>query len=237
MLRRVFVVFAVVPAVIVLAACQANVRVNIYVSRAGSGTVSVTLDLDRSAAQSVGQLQLADLEEAGWRISGPHPTAGGGLTVTASKPFPSPAEAEQVIGEVSGSNGPFHDLHISRHQSLLGSRTTVTARGTVDLTCGVQCFADPALQQQLAAAGGAGVLGSAGGPGGPGASQTVGFNVALHVPGKSTAWQGRLGEKTTLAATGHTWDKARLVAGVVLVALIVGLAAIVLMRKRRAPSR
>jgi hypothetical protein len=228
---RLFVIVAVIPAAILLGACQATVRVNVDVTTAGSGTVSVTLDLDRSAAEAVGQLQLSDLQEAGWRISGPRPTAGGGLTVTASKPFQSPAEAQQIIGEVSGSNGPFRDLHISRRQSLLGSRTTVTARSTVDLTCGVQCFTDPALQQQLAGAGGAGALGGAGG-----SDVKLGFNVALHVPGKSAAWQGRLGDKTTLAATGRTWDKARLVAGLVLIALIVVLVAIVLV-KRRSASR
>ena len=59
-------------------------RVNVDVSAAGHGTVSVTLDLDRSAADAVGQLQLSDLEQAGWRVAGPHPTPGGGLTVTAS---------------------------------------------------------------------------------------------------------------------------------------------------------
>jgi hypothetical protein len=221
-----------------LAACQATVRVNVDVTAAGRGTVSVTLDLDRSAAEAVGQLQLSDLEQAGWRITGPRPTAGGGLTVTASKRFQSPADAEQIVGEVSGSNGPFHDLHISRHQSLLGSRTTVTARGTVDLTCGVRCFTDPALQQQLAAAGGAGVLGGVGGPGGPGGADVkVAFDVTLHVPGKSAAWQGGLGEKTTLAATGRTWDKARLVAGAVLVLLIVVLVVATVRMRRRARSR
>jgi hypothetical protein len=230
--------FAVTPAVILLAACQATVRVTIDVTAAGSGTVSVTLDLDRSAAEAVGQLQLSDLRQAGWRISGPRPTAGGGLTLTATKPFRSPAEAEQIIAEVSGSNGPFHDLHITRRQSLLGSRTTVTARGTVDLTCGVQCFTDPALRQQLAANGGPGVLGGAGGPGGGGGSDVkVGFVVTMRVPGKSAAWQGGLGEKTSLAATGRTWDKARLVAGVALVALIVVVVIAAVVRRRRAPSR
>jgi hypothetical protein len=198
------------------------------VSAAGRGTVSVTLDLDRSAAEAVGHLQLSDLEQAGWRISGPGPTPGGGLTVTASKPFQSPAEAEQIIAEISGSNGPFHDLHVSRRQSLLGSRTTITARGTVDLTCDVQCFTDPALQQQLGAAGGGGLSLPA--------DARVVFHLTFHLPGKSASWQGGLGGRGTLAATGRTWNTGRLLAGGVLVALVVvGLVVVVV--GRRAHSR
>jgi hypothetical protein len=188
------------------------VRVNVDVSAGGSGTVSVTLDLDRAAADAAGQLQLSDLEQAGWRVAGPRPTPGGGLTVTASKPFQSPAEADQIIAEISGSNGPFHDLHLSRRQSLLGTRTTITARGTVDLRCGVQCFSDPALQQQLGAAGGRLSLPADAG---------VVFRLTFHVPGKSASWQGGLGGHGTLAATGRTWNTGRLIAGVALLALIV----------------
>jgi hypothetical protein len=211
-----------------LSACQAVVRVNVDVSAGGSGTVSVTLDLDRSAAQAVGPLQLSDLEQAGWRVAGPRPTPGGGLTVTASKPFRSPAEAEQIIAEISGSNGPFHDLHLSRRQSLLGSRTTITARGTVDLTCGVQCFTDPALQQQLGAAGGSGLSLPP--------DTRVAFHLTFHLPGKSASWQGGLGERSTLVATGRTWDTGRLLGGGVLVALMVaGLVVIVVIVAGRRP--
>jgi hypothetical protein len=212
-----------------LSACQAVVNVNVAVTAAGRGTVSVTLDLDRSAAEAVGQLQLSDLEQAGWRISGPHPTPGGGLTVTASKPFQSPAEAEQIIAEISGSNGPFHDLHVSRRQSLLGSRTTITARGTVDLTCGAQCFTDPALQQQLGAAGGGGVSLPA--------DARVVFHLTFHVPGRSASWQGGLGERGTLAATGRTWNAGRLVAGAVVVLLVIGVVVVVVARRAHATRR
>jgi hypothetical protein len=202
--------------------------VNVDVTAAGRGTVSVTLDLDRSAAEAVGQLQLSDLEQAGWRISGPHPTPGGGLTVTASKPFQSPAEAEEIIAEISGSNGPFHDLHVSRRQSLLGSRTTITARGTVDLTCGVQCFTDPALQQQLGAAGGGALS--------PPADARAVFHLTFHLPGKSASWQGGLGAHGTVAATGRTWNTGRLVAGAVVVALVVvGFVVVVVGRRGRSP--
>jgi hypothetical protein len=203
------------------------VRVNVDVSAGGSGTVSVTLDLDRAAADAAGQLQLSDLEQAGWRVAGPRPTPGGGLTVTASKPFQSPAEADQIIAEISGSNGPFHDLHLSRRQSLLGTRTTITARGTVDLRCGVQCFSDPALQQQLGAAGGRLSLPADAG---------VVFRLTFHVPGKSASWQGGLGGHGTLAATGRTWNTGRLIAGVALLALIV-ISGVLLARRGRSRRR
>jgi hypothetical protein len=199
---------------LVLSACQATVRVDVAVNPGGSGTVSVTASLDASAAQAVGPLQLSDLEQAGWRIDGPHPTAGGGLTVTASKPFRNPAEAEQVIDEISGPSGPFHDLHVSRQRSVLGSRTTIRVSGAIDLTCGVQCFTDPALQQQLAAAG------ASAGTGLP-PDVNLAFDVGVHLPNKTASWRGRLGDKTTLAATSQTWDTSRIVIVGVVAAVVV----------------
>ena len=93
----------------------------------------------------------------------------------------------------------------------------------------MQCFSDPALQQQLGAAG-------AGGLSVP-ADAAVVFHLTFHVPGKSASWQGELGQRGTLAATGRTLDSGRLIAAaVVLAVLVVGLAVIVV-RRRRARSR
>jgi hypothetical protein len=173
-------------------------------------------------------LHVSDLMQAGWRIDGPHPTANGGMTVTASKPFRNPTEAEQVIAEVSGSNGPFHDLRLSRQRSLLTNRTTV--RGTIDLTCGLQCFSDPALQQQLGSAAGANL-----------GSDSLAFNVVVHLPGKTAEWQPKLGQKTTVVATSRMWDRTRILLGavgaVLVVVVLVLVGALVVRRGRRRRRR
>ncbi|HSS10288.1 MAG TPA: hypothetical protein VLL25_10400 [Acidimicrobiales bacterium] len=200
-------------------------RVDVEVKADGSGTVTVTAQLDQEAAQSVpdlaAELRTADLVQAGWRVDGPRPVVGGGLLVAASKPFRTPAEAEQVIAEISGPNGPFHDLHISRQRSLLATRTTV--RGTIDLTCGLQCFSDPALQQQLAGAN----LGSG----------TFAFGVAVHLPGKTASWQPKLGEKTPVMVSSRMWDGTRivllLVGAAVVVLVLIGLGVVAVGRRRR----
>jgi hypothetical protein len=59
----------------------------------------------------------------------------------------------------------------------------------------------------------------------------------LHVPGKSTAWRGGLGEKTTLVASARTWDGARLLVAAMVVGLIVLLVFAVFFAARRARTR
>jgi len=202
-------------------ACQATVRVGIDTGTDGSGTVVVRAQLDREAAAAVPnlaqQLRTSDLGKAGWVVVGPTPAADGAVVVTASKPFRNAAEASAAVGEVSGRTGPFHDLAITQKKSLFETRTAF--RGTVDLTCGLRCFADPQLQQEL---GGSPDLGidPAKLQAGTGVilDRLFRFEVAVRLPGSvqssnapaqagnGAQWQPKLGDKATLLATARAWN-------------------------------
>ena len=229
---------------VALSACQATVRVGVDTRADGGGTVTVMAQLDREAAAAVPnmaqQLRTSDLGRAGWTVVGPEPAAGagGGVVVTASKPFRNAAEATAVVAEVSGKTGPFRDLKITQKKSLWETRTAFA--GAVDLTCGLQCFGDPQLQQAL---GGSPDLGidpaKLQANTGVILDRVFKFEVAVRMPGSvqssnapvqagnGAQWQPKLGDKATLSATARAWNVGHIAVAIGL-ALVVLAAAVVL---------
>src|SRR4051794_27316348 len=128
-------------------ACQVTVAVGVDANADGSGLVTVTATLDKDAAAQAGSLALDDVRDAGWTVDAPRTLADGGQSIRATKPFSTPAGLTVVMAEVSGPTGPFHDFHLTRHQSALATKTAFT--GTVDLTGGLGAFADNDLRAAL----------------------------------------------------------------------------------------
>ncbi len=241
--------------VICLSACQATIRVGVDVRANGAGTVSVTVSLDHDAAAAVPDLastvSTADLRQAGWQIVGPSPVSGGGVTMVASKGFRTPAEAAEVLGELSGPTGPFHDLHLARSSSLF--KTTTSLTGTVDLTCGLACFGDPQLQQALGA--NLGLDPAKLQQAGIDPAQLVTFAVAVSLPGavqssnapvrtgRQSVWPIPLGTRASLATSSRVVHHDRLleaeigIAAVVVVAIGVVLWWVLRRRRRRRARR
>jgi hypothetical protein len=237
-------------------ACQATLRVGVDAHRDGRGLVTVTVVLDRDAAKSIPdlaqELRTSDLHQKGWRIIGPQPATNQGVVVQATKPFASPAQAIEVLGELSGDTpghgpGPFNGFRIDQHHGWL--TTTTTFHGVVDLTCGLRCFGDARLQQQL---GGqnlgvdptalqqqAGII----------LNRIFRFEVAVRLPGtrqtstspapagNGAVWQPRLGDNVELTATSLTWDSFRVVVlGAAVVALAGAVVAVGRLRRRARPA-
>jgi hypothetical protein len=221
---------ALVAVAFALSACQATLQVGIDAHGDGSGLVTVTATLDRDAARTVPdlaqELRTSDLQKAGWTIVGPRPAANGGVQVAASKPFHNRAEAIQVLGQLSGGApgngpGPFNSFRIDQGHGLL--TTSTTFHGVVDLTCGLRCFGDAQLQQQLGGANlgldpaklqqQAGVI----------LDRIFRFEVAVRLPGSlrssnaptqagnGAQWQPKLGDKVELTATSRSWNSGRVV--------------------------
>ena len=229
--------------VLFLSACQATFTVGVAVNRDGSGSVTVRAHLDRDAATSYGSyVRTADLTQAGWMVAGPTTGAGGSVDFTATKAFADPAAANGVVAELSGATGPFRDLTIVRRASFF--QTTTRFQGTVDLTCGIDCFSDPGLQQAL---GGRGID--------PAALQThtgvaldqvFRFQVTVRLPGQirstngtrtggQVVWPAALGQKAALTAGARAWNTAH----ILLVALVglLAVVALVLSGRRLARNR
>jgi len=234
-------------AVVVLAACQAQVRVSIDAASDGSGTVAVTVTLDQQAAQAhpdlAQQLRVEDLRQAGWTVVGPSPVNGGGTQIVATKPFRTPSQADATFKDISGPTGPLRDFHLSVHKGLLSSSSSF--HGTADLRCGLDCFADPQLQQQLGGAA-LGIDPARLRQDGIDPNQLATVEVAVKLPGGLhttdapsriggvARWDLKLGDDASLAAAAsHSRTGVVVEVGVVVLALVAVLVALAWWRRRR----
>ena len=243
-----------IAALLLLGGCRVDTRVSVLDRGGGHGTVSVSAAFDRQALQALGgesglagQLSTSDLTAAGWTVSGPSPTAGGGATVTVSHGYSNSAEASRLLAEVAGT-GPASSrplqLTVSSHGDFFHNRQTISGR--IDLTCGLSCFGDQGLQASLGNPNGvatAPLVQQAGQQ--PG--QAFGFSFGAHLPGSvdstnarsrnrsGLTWATPLGKVTEVSATSESLNTGHIVliavlGGLVVVAVLVAL--IFLWRRR-----
>ena len=136
-----------------LAGCKADVEIGVRARPEGSGVVRVRAVLDGEAAAWLGPPEKAlatdDLEARGWSITSPTTTDGGGVTFGAEHGFRTVAEANQLLTELTGPDGPFSKLRLSRSRSL--TKTTITLSGPVDLSKRLEAFGDDALRDVVGA--------------------------------------------------------------------------------------
>jgi hypothetical protein len=208
---------------------------DVHVDDDGSGRVEVVVALDRDAARRVpgleDQLEVDDLEAAGWDVSGPTEVDGGGVEVRAAKPFRTLDGLGRVVAEVTGEDGPLSDLVVERDRAAFGDRWRV--EGEADLRDGLEAFGDAGLRDRL----GGSSFGmsedeleeAAGRP----LPEAVRFRVTADLPGGGRSWSPVLGERTALDASSRTWDTPRVALAALAGLLAVGAVAMVLVRPRR----
>jgi hypothetical protein len=157
---------------LLLSSCRAHATVAIRVARDGTGTVGVTVVLDRAArlalagaalspavtatptaaAAALPDVPLADLRGHGWTVSSWHPSAVGGATVVLSKGFTGEAGLASVLAELDGRDGALRDAHVTRSRALLRDRDSVSLVADLQkLDTGVAD--DQVLAQRLRGAG------------------------------------------------------------------------------------
>ncbi len=225
-----------------------DATVGLDVARDGSGQVRVVTTFDPEAAGRItdltAQLMVDDLRAAGWAIDGPERGDDGSTAITASKPFANPEEAGDVLEEVGGSEGPFHDLEVTRRTSFL--TTSYTFNGAVDLRAGVEAFSDEELRRRLEGSGfGLGTAELEQATGAP-VAETFGLEVRADLPGSISTgdaaeddhgvavWRPSLGQETRFAATSSAFNLERLAWLVAaLVAALAALAALLTNRLRQ----
>lgn len=139
-----------VVAAAVLAGCQADLEVTIDVAGDGSGVVTVAVGLDADALSRVpdlaGQLRTEDLEAAGWTVAEPEEREGR-TWIRATKPFEDPSQLPPIMEEISGADGIFSDVALTREHSF--GATTYDLTATVDLSGGIAVLGDADLAAAL----------------------------------------------------------------------------------------
>ncbi len=154
--RRVCGLFLV--AVVLLAGCKVDARVDVTLRADGSGRVAVKVALDAEAVQKLttggslaSAVPLDDLRDAGWRVSA-WKRSPSGASITLSHEFVGRAELARRLADLTGPDGALRDPRITRTRGWFGSSDKIAV--TVDLRdvdAGVK--SDAELAQRLEAAG------------------------------------------------------------------------------------
>jgi hypothetical protein len=228
-----------------LVACQASALVVLSLRPSGSGSVGVSLVLDREAAARVGDLNAAlrvdDLRRTGWVLDPIATGSDGSVTALLHHSFANPAEATRLLSAL----GPTH-VTVTRHKGLMASTLGVT--GDVDLAAGVDTFGDPALVKALGVTSIGDALKQVKDAGGttPDVHVSVAAQLPAHpsaisgggvVHGDTVTWSVPLGQRAALAATAHATDRVAEEWLTAAVSLVVALVVVVVVSARRARSR
>jgi hypothetical protein len=231
----------VVCCALVLSACRITAEVAVDVRDDGSGTVTVEVQFDADAVARVPDLATGlrtdDLADAGWQVTVGERTADG-VMYRATKPFAGADDLPAVLAELTGPEGFFRNVALTRERSFAEVRWRFT--GTADLSRGAAGFGDErlsallsgmpfgrdpvALEQEL----------------GRSLADAVSLELALRLPGEiedadgsvlgpATSWSLRLGDPPReLRAASHdtvwaawTWATVAGAAGFALVVLLV----------------
>ena len=138
--------------VLVATGCRVQIETQVEVGLDGSGVITQGIGFDDAALKRVGDpsraLRADDLVKAGWEVDSA--TREGDLTwIRVHHSFATPEEGTALLAQLSGPDGPYRDLLITRSDGFFSTSVKVT--GEVDTTAGLSMFGD---QQLTAALGG-----------------------------------------------------------------------------------
>lgn len=139
---------------LVASGCRVDARLDLVARDDGSGTISVTVDVDAEVVALVPglaeDLQVADLLESGWTIEGPTQINSGGLRVVLRFEFESPAEANIALAQVNGPNGPL--LAPTLKRTVEGRAVATTFDASLQFVGGIEAFSDAELSELIGTA-------------------------------------------------------------------------------------
>ncbi|MCX6511140.1 MAG: hypothetical protein NT081_10080 [Actinobacteria bacterium] len=136
--------------VFVAAGCRVQIETKIDVGLNGKGTITQGIGFDDAALKRVGDpaqaLRADDLVQAGWEVDAA--SKEGDLTwIRVHHSFATPEEGSALLAQLSGPDGPYRDMFITRSGGF--SSTSVNVTGQIDTTAGLAMFGDQQLATTL----------------------------------------------------------------------------------------
>ena len=136
-----------------LTACRVDTVVTLDIFPNGAGTLTVNLTADKQVIDQTPKLatdfRFDDAKSAGWVVAGPNVLADGGLQVSISHAFSNASQATTLLAQLSGANGPFKQLTLTRIGK--DSDSTFKLDGALQVDGGLAAFSDADLLQTIGA--------------------------------------------------------------------------------------
>ena len=205
MRRRVITSVLLLVGTLALSACKVELATSVNVADNGSGTITVTAVADDEAvrlAPELGEsLNLEDLRLAGWNVEVQNPAPGGGLSVVAQRPFANVDEAGFFLAQISGEDGPFRGLVVTRSGGV--NDATYSFAGSGGLLKGLAGFADSDALAVLGSAPFEEAVARSGLP----LNETLAVSMRVTLPGNVVATDGVIAPRADDdVATTFSWD-------------------------------
>lgn len=191
---------------VVCAGCRVDVDINVRMDSKGAGSVTVTLVTDKEmvtrAPGLATDLRLEDIKAAGWTVTGPTVTPDGGLQVELVQAFTTPAQANAILADLNGPNGPL--VGITLALTTVQDTTTYTLNGRLQVVGGLAAFSDTDLVTALGSAPYAAQVAAAGQQ----PKDVLGITFKATMPGKlnTTTAKGSAGLQWTVPLDGTALD-------------------------------
>lgn len=241
--RRLPRVFALVALVVVVAAgCRVQIETKIDVGLDGKGTITQSIGFDDAALKRVGDpaqaLRADDLVQAGWEVDAA--SKEGDLTwIRVHQSFETPEEGTALLAQLSGPDGPYRDMLISRSDGFLS--TSVKVAGQIDTTAGLQMFGDQQLATTLGGDASGGLLAKIEAEEKAPPASMVGLDLIVTAGGTTKTYDASFTDTDTQKVkVSSSRDKFLEILGTLFVLLLVVLTAAVIglrYRKRRLRTR
>jgi len=183
-------------ALVLVAGCRVDARVDVDVDADGSGSITVTVvadaDVVTAAPGLVEDLALDDVVAGGWTVDGPDEVDGGGLRLELTHAFGTVDEATVLLRSLNGAGGPLQDVGVAR--VVTDDEVTTTLTGSLRVDGGVGAFTDPELLAAIGAVPYAHDIAAAG----LSPDQAIGLGLTVDLPGSVDA-------TTSTAEDGLAW--------------------------------
>jgi hypothetical protein len=222
--------------------CRVQIETRIDVGLDGKGTVTQGIAFDDAALARVGDLDRAlradDLVAAGWTVD-PKSREGDLTWVRVHQQFETPEEGTALLAQLSGPDGPYRDLLITRSDGFFSTSVKIT--GQIDTTAGLAMFGDQQLAAALGGDASGGLLDKIEAEEGADPASMVGLDLIVTAGSSSKTYTASFTDAETQSVkVGSSKDKflqileALVVFGLaVLTAVVIGLR----VRKRRLRTR
>lgn len=228
---------------VVAAGCRVQLETTVDIGLDGRGTVTQGIGFDDAALKRVGDparaLRSQDLVDAGWVVD-PVVKEGDLTWVRVHHEFTTPEQANELMAQLSGPDGPYRDLEVIRTTGPLSD--SVRFSGVLDTNAGLAMFGDAALSEALGGDASGGLLARIEKEEGRPAAEMVDIDLTVTTGGVSRTWTASFGEPSVqqLKVSDSRWKILDLLGRILLVVLVVMSVAVIALRirvRRRARRR